>query len=134
MRQWVGSILFTLFLFGSVPFYGAVALLTAPLPRRYTYGVAMAWVSTQLWLLRVLCRLDYAVEGREHLPSRSSIVLTTNKVECLPTWINRVMVLQNRVIAIDQPFTGLAPLLGTLSELWKEPRGHDTKSLETVST
>jgi 1-acyl-sn-glycerol-3-phosphate acyltransferase len=75
VRQWVGSILFTLFLFGSVPFYGAVALLTAPLPRRYTYGVAMAWVSTQLWLLRVLCRLDYVVEGREHLPSRSSIVL-----------------------------------------------------------
>ncbi len=75
MRQWVGSILFTLFLFGSVPFYGTVALLTAPLPRRYTYGVAMAWVGTQLWLLRVLCRLEYGVEGREHLPARSSIVL-----------------------------------------------------------
>lgn len=75
MRQSVGSILFTLFLFGSVPIYGAVALLTAPLPRRYTYGVAMGWVSTQLWLLRVLCRLDYVVEGREHLPARSSVVL-----------------------------------------------------------
>jgi 1-acyl-sn-glycerol-3-phosphate acyltransferase len=27
------------------------------------------------WLLRVLCRLDYVVEGREHLPARSSVVL-----------------------------------------------------------
>lgn len=75
MRQWLGSILFTLFLFTSVPFYGAVALLTAPLPRRYTYGVALAWVDSVLWLLRVLCRLDYRVEGREHLPARSCVVL-----------------------------------------------------------
>jgi 1-acyl-sn-glycerol-3-phosphate acyltransferase len=75
LRQWVGSILFTSFLFLSVPFYGAVALLTAPLPHRYTYGVALAWVDSVLWLLRVLCRLDYRVEGREHLPARSSIVL-----------------------------------------------------------
>jgi 1-acyl-sn-glycerol-3-phosphate acyltransferase len=27
------------------------------------------------WLLRVLCRLDYRVEGREHLPTRNGIVL-----------------------------------------------------------
>jgi 1-acyl-sn-glycerol-3-phosphate acyltransferase len=75
VRQWAGSILFTLYLFLSVPVYGAVALLTAPLPRRYTYGVALAWVDSVLKLLRVLCRLDYRVEGREHLPARSSIVL-----------------------------------------------------------
>lgn len=75
MRQRVGSILFTLYLFLSVPVYGAVALLTAPLPRRYTYGVAIAWVDSVLWLLRVLCRLEYRVEGREHLPARKGVVL-----------------------------------------------------------
>ena len=75
MRQWISSILFTLFLFVSVPIYGSIALLTAPLPRRYTYGVAVAWVDSMLWLLRVLCRLDYRVEGREHLPARNGIVL-----------------------------------------------------------
>jgi 1-acyl-sn-glycerol-3-phosphate acyltransferase len=62
-------------MFLSVPVYGAVALLTAPLPHRFTYGVAIAWVNSMLWLLRVLCRLDYRVEGRENLPTRSSIVL-----------------------------------------------------------
>jgi 1-acyl-sn-glycerol-3-phosphate acyltransferase len=62
-------------MFVSVPFYGAVALLTAPLPPSYTYAIAVAWVDSMLWLLRVLCRLDYVVEGREHLPARSSIVL-----------------------------------------------------------
>ena len=75
MRQWVGSILFTSCLFITVPIYGTVALLTAPLPRACTYAIAVFWVESMLWLLRVLCRLDYVVEGREHLPARSSIVL-----------------------------------------------------------
>ena len=75
VRQWLGSILFTVCLFVTVPIYGTVALLTAPLPRSWTYGVAVAWVDSMLWLLRRLCGLDYRVEGLEHLPKRSSIVL-----------------------------------------------------------
>jgi 1-acyl-sn-glycerol-3-phosphate acyltransferase len=75
VRQWVGSILFTFCLFVTVPIYGTVASLTAPLPRSYTYAIAVFWVDSMFWLLRVLCRLDYVVEGREHLPTRSSIVL-----------------------------------------------------------
>ena len=73
--QWLGSILFTVILFGSVRIYGTVALLTAPLRRRWTYAVAVAWVDSMLWLLSKLCALNYSVEGREHLPDRSSIVL-----------------------------------------------------------
>jgi 1-acyl-sn-glycerol-3-phosphate acyltransferase len=75
VRQWVGSVLFTLFLFVSVPIWGTVVLFTAPLPRRYTYAGATAWVGAVLWLLRVLCRLDYRVEGREHLPPRNCVLL-----------------------------------------------------------
>lgn len=75
MRQWLGSIVFTLCLFVSVPFYGTAALLTAPLPRSWTYGVVVAWVDSMFWLLRRLCGLDYRVEGLEHLPARTSIVL-----------------------------------------------------------
>ena len=76
MRQWVGSILFTLYLFVSVPIYGTLVLLTAPLPRRVHVRGSRSRGSTRvLWLLRVLCRLDYRVEGREHLPARNCVVL-----------------------------------------------------------
>lgn len=75
MLQWLGSILFTVCLFVSVPIYGTIALITAPLPRSWTYGVAVAWVDAMFWLLRALCGLDYRVEGLEHLPARTSIVL-----------------------------------------------------------
>ena len=54
MRQCVGSILFTLYLFLSVPIYGTLVLLTAPFPRRVSYVGVLAWVDSVLWLLRGL--------------------------------------------------------------------------------
>jgi 1-acyl-sn-glycerol-3-phosphate acyltransferase len=75
VRQWLGSIAFTSYLFLSVPVYGLVALLTGVLPRRFTYAVAVAWTDSVLACLRVLCGLDYRVEGREHLPATPCVVL-----------------------------------------------------------
>jgi 1-acyl-sn-glycerol-3-phosphate acyltransferase len=68
-------VLFTLYLFGSVPLYGIFVLATAPFPHRVTYRTVEAWVDSVLFLLRRLCRLGFEVEGRAHLPSENSIVL-----------------------------------------------------------
>lgn len=75
VRQWLGSVAFTLYLFVSVPIYGSLVLLTAALPRRVTYAAAVAWVDSVFVLLRWLCRLDYVVEGREHLPANGAAVV-----------------------------------------------------------
>jgi 1-acyl-sn-glycerol-3-phosphate acyltransferase len=74
-RQWIGSIVFTLYLFVSVALYGIVVLATAPAPRRVTYRAVLLWVNSVLVLLRVLCRLDYVVEGQEHLPTENAVLL-----------------------------------------------------------
>jgi 1-acyl-sn-glycerol-3-phosphate acyltransferase len=74
-RQWAGSVLFTVFLFLSVPFYAAVALLAAPGGYRPVYAIARSWVSSALFALKLLCRLDYRVEGLEHMPARNAVVL-----------------------------------------------------------
>jgi 1-acyl-sn-glycerol-3-phosphate acyltransferase len=97
VRQWLGSIAFTTYLFLSVPIYGTVALLSAVLPRAVTYGIARSWARTLLQLLHSLCGLDYIVEGREHLPSGSAVVLmkhssaweTLAQIEIFPrqTWV-----------------------------------------------
>lgn len=75
MRQWIGSVLFTLFMFLSVPLYAPLVLLTAPLPARITYRSVIFWCDAQLWVLERLCGLRYEVEGREHLPAEPSVVL-----------------------------------------------------------
>jgi 1-acyl-sn-glycerol-3-phosphate acyltransferase len=97
MRQWLGSIAFTLYLFLSVPVYALLLLVTLPFPRLEPYGWARAWVDSVFAMLRWLCRLDYRVEGRENLPSASSIVLmkhsstweTLAQLQILPrqTWV-----------------------------------------------
>lgn len=75
MRQWLGSIAFTAYLFLSVPFYGVLVMGSATFSRALTYRCVIAWVDSVLLMLRLFCRLDYAVEGRDHLPSFASVVL-----------------------------------------------------------
>lgn len=75
--QYLRSLVYTLLLFVVTGFFAVVVLLAALLPldvfRRY--AVPRAWGHTLLWLLKVICRLDYVVEGRENLPNEPFISL-----------------------------------------------------------
>ena len=76
LRQWLGSILFTFYLFLSLPPYACWIVLLAPFSnRKQSVRVARAWVDSILYLLRILCRLDYVVEGERYLQGENSIVL-----------------------------------------------------------
>jgi 1-acyl-sn-glycerol-3-phosphate acyltransferase len=95
--QWLGSIAFTLCLFLSVPAYVPFVLASAPLPRRLSYRVVLGWVHAMMFLLRWLCRLDYVVEGEQHLPATNAVLLmkhssaweTIAQLEIFPmqTWV-----------------------------------------------
>jgi 1-acyl-sn-glycerol-3-phosphate acyltransferase len=74
-RQWLGSIVFTIYLFLSVPVYALLVLCSAPFPHRVTYRLVQGWVDSVLWLLKHLCRLDYTVTGLEHLPRQNTVLL-----------------------------------------------------------
>ncbi len=69
------SILFTLFLFGSVPFYGITAVLLGIVSTRWTYRIAILWSRNVLFLLDKLCGLDHTVEGLEHIERDNCVVL-----------------------------------------------------------
>lgn len=75
MRQWLGSITYTFLLFASVPVYSIVCCCARLFGYSAAYAVARNWCVLQFAMLRVLCRLDYAVEGQERLPATSSVVL-----------------------------------------------------------
>ena len=75
MRQWLGSVAYTILLFVSVPFYSTVCISCRIFGYRASYAVAHNWCVLQFALLRGLCRLDYSVEGLERLPATSSVVL-----------------------------------------------------------
>jgi 1-acyl-sn-glycerol-3-phosphate acyltransferase len=75
IARYTGSLLFTVYLFSSVIVYGIAGVLVGPLPGRLTYRVATAWAGSVLCLLKILCRLDYVVEGAEHLERDVCVVL-----------------------------------------------------------
>jgi len=89
LRQWAGSILFTLYLFISLPLYASWILLMAPFSNRgQSMRVAVAWADSVLYMLRKLCRLDYEVEGK-HLLQENTIVLMKHSSawETIAQWV-----------------------------------------------
>lgn len=74
--QWLGSLLFTTFLFvwtGCYAIFFAIAASLVPYHQRC--GLARVWARVLLAALRLLCRLDYRVEGRENIPAGNHVAL-----------------------------------------------------------
>ncbi len=74
--QLLASLLFTLFLFLWTFLYSVVFVCMAvcvSFPRRA--GLARFWAVVLLKVLKWTCRLDYTVEGREHIPADNHIAL-----------------------------------------------------------
>lgn len=97
MRQWLGSVAFTVYLFLSVPVYALLLFVTLPWPHGDPYRWAVAWADSALFMLRKLCDLSYSVAGRENFPGPGSIVLmkhsstweTLAQIQIFPrqTWV-----------------------------------------------
>jgi 1-acyl-sn-glycerol-3-phosphate acyltransferase len=68
--QWIRSVVFTALLFLTTVGFGVVVLLSAllPLSIEQRYGIPRAWGLFECWLVKVVCGLDYVIEGRENLP------------------------------------------------------------------
>ncbi|MEJ0005056.1 MAG: 1-acyl-sn-glycerol-3-phosphate acyltransferase [Steroidobacteraceae bacterium] len=74
--QLLASLVFTLFLFVWTFLYAmlfVVMALCVPFPRRAS--LARVWAVVLLTALKWLCRLDYTVEGWEHIPKDNHIAL-----------------------------------------------------------
>lgn len=72
--QYLRSVIFVVLCAASVLPFALWVLLAAPFPHRFRYAAVRGWVDVALWLLRVLCRLDYEVVGAEHIPQQNSVV------------------------------------------------------------
>ena len=74
--QWLASLLFTVFLFVWTGFYAAMFVIVGGLmPFRARFAMAYYWGKVLLVVLRLVCRLDYRVEGAENLPPGNHIAL-----------------------------------------------------------
>ncbi|MDQ5849784.1 MAG: 1-acyl-sn-glycerol-3-phosphate acyltransferase [Pseudomonadota bacterium] len=75
----VRSGLFALALALVTPPYALIALATFPLPRMARYRIISGWSLLILFFSRSILGIDWRVEGREHLPSRPSVILAKHQ-------------------------------------------------------
>jgi 1-acyl-sn-glycerol-3-phosphate acyltransferase len=61
-------------------FYSMLCVASWPLPLRYRFQVVMGWSRTIVWLLKVICHIDYQIIGRESIDcSRTSIIMSKHQ-------------------------------------------------------
>jgi 1-acyl-sn-glycerol-3-phosphate acyltransferase len=110
--QWLASLVFTIFLFLWTGFYAVLFSIVAILmPFHQRAMLARSWARGLLFMLRLVCRLDYRVEGRDNLPPGNHIALlkhsssweTFAQVALLP---DQVWVLKRELTWV--PFLGWA--------------------------
>lgn len=74
--QWLASFLFTLFLFAWTGFYAVMFICVGPfMAFRTRFAMARAWGAALLAVLRLVCRLDYRIEGADNIPPGNHIAL-----------------------------------------------------------
>ncbi|HPF25789.1 MAG: lysophospholipid acyltransferase family protein [Steroidobacteraceae bacterium] len=72
--QWLASVLFTTYLFVWTPIYGLYYVAAAPfLSFRGRYAAARFWARSILGGLRLICRLDYRLEGLDNIPAEPGV-------------------------------------------------------------
>jgi len=76
---WLRSTLFAAALALLTPPYALLAVATFPLPRMTRYRIISGWSRLVIWLARGILGIDWRVEGREHLPSRPSVILAKHQ-------------------------------------------------------
>jgi 1-acyl-sn-glycerol-3-phosphate acyltransferase len=71
----LGSIVFTTLMFVTIPPYALAAMMARVGGVSAAYAVAVAWARLIRRLGRLLCDLDFIVEGRENVPATASVAL-----------------------------------------------------------
>lgn len=74
------SLLFSIIMLTSMIFQSFVCILASPLPLRYRYPLVTGYVTFIIWVLKVLCRVDYKIEGLENIPKdRAGVILSKHQ-------------------------------------------------------
>lgn len=67
LNLFIRSLLYSLIMIVSSAFHCGLCLMAAPLPLKYRYRLTRLWMVAMIWLGRVLCHMDYKIEGKRNL-------------------------------------------------------------------
>lgn len=79
LSLWLRSLAQTVLMVGSGLFFGGLGFLTFPLPYRWRYRFITGWTHFNLWVLEQICGIRCEVQGLEHIPRETGIVMAKHQ-------------------------------------------------------
>ena len=70
---------FSLVFVASTVVYALLSLFAYPLSFNKRYRFLTSWCDLNIWWLKLVCKLDYQVEGLENVPKQASIVISNHQ-------------------------------------------------------
>ena len=104
------SLIFTVFMATFTFFYSFLCVAANVLPFRCRYAIIMAWNKIIVGALKIICRVDYKIEGLENIPKdRTGIILSKHQSSwetfMIPTLFpNAAIILKKELLWV--PFFG----------------------------
>lgn len=105
------SLAFTIFMLVSVVIYAIGVLFSALMPASWREAIPPAWANLALVALRVICKLDYRVDGAENIPAEAGVAFWKHQsmwetVAQIVVFPRQCWVLKKSLMSI--PFVGWA--------------------------
>ncbi len=69
------SLVFQFYFFASVTIASMSIFFMWPFPFKVRSAIARNWGKSMLWVGRIVCGLDYVIEGRENIPAEPSVIM-----------------------------------------------------------
>ena len=74
------SLIFSIYSLSSIFLYSFILAFSMLFPLRYRHGLIRAFLKAYMFMLKVVCHIDYQIEGLEHLPKdRTGIILSKHQ-------------------------------------------------------
>ena len=96
--QWLRSLIFTAGMVLSTLLLMPLIPILTLVPFATRYLILSQWSRFNLWTLKVICKLDYVVEGREHIPAEASVVLAKHQSAWETLALQQVLPIQTWVL------------------------------------
>jgi 1-acyl-sn-glycerol-3-phosphate acyltransferase len=76
----IRSLIFFIYSMIAIPIYSVLVIISVAVPLRYRHMIIRSFMRLTMWVLRVVCHLDYKVEGLENIPkNRNGIILSKHQ-------------------------------------------------------
>ncbi|MBX3708519.1 MAG: 1-acyl-sn-glycerol-3-phosphate acyltransferase [Gammaproteobacteria bacterium] len=76
VNLFIRSLIFSTYSLTTMALYSFVCLAALPFPLHYRHGLIRAYMRVYFYVLKVVCRIDYRVEGLENIPKdRNGIIM-----------------------------------------------------------